>query len=139
MLAAAETRGPSRSDDEKRRMVRALDNRGDKTADQVAEQLGVSVALLYHWRKRIKNGEPLDLRAARAAGTAITKAKPAAMTTAPATRRAPAHEIVLASSPTTTRDSLTEGEHDELVRLRAENARLKAALIAGLSLQEALR
>jgi transposase-like protein len=133
MLAVADQRS-SRTDDDKRRMVRALDNRGDKTADQVAEQLGVSVALLYHWRKRIKNGEPLDMRAARK-GTALARVAPAAMTTAPKTSRKAEHPIVIASSTST----LTHDERDELVRLRAENARLKAALVAGLSLQEALR
>jgi transposase-like protein len=139
MLATAEKPRAQRTDDERRRMVHALDNRGEGvTAEQVAERFGVSVPLLYHWRKRIKEGEPLDLRAAKKASTstALAKSKPAPMTVAPRTKRAPAHEIVTIE---TTPSSLTESERDELVRLRAENASLKRALVSGLSLHDVLR
>ena len=138
MLAAAEKR-VQRTDDERRRMVHALENRAEGvTAEQVAERFGVSVPLLYHWRKRISEGQPLDMRAARSAApsTALAKSKPAPMTVAPRTRAAPAHAIVtVEASPS----SLTESERDELVRLRAEVANLKRALVSGLSLHEVLR
>ena len=46
-----------RSDDEKLAAVEALNARGDRSAKDVAKELGISPALLYNWRDRVTKGE----------------------------------------------------------------------------------
>jgi transposase-like protein len=48
-----------RTPEQKRAMVHAFMNRGNKSTREAAAELGVSPQLLYSWQKLIDDGEPL--------------------------------------------------------------------------------
>ena len=47
------TKGRKHSNEFKRDAVALMENRGDRTIDQVADDLGVSASQLYAWRSRV--------------------------------------------------------------------------------------
>lgn len=50
------------SEEEKREAVRKFISRGDRSAQDIADEVGTSQQMLYLWKKKIDNGEPLDKR-----------------------------------------------------------------------------
>lgn len=124
-----------RSAAQKRAMVEQYFSRGERPGREVAAELGVPPQLIYNWKKKIDNGEPLtpdDVgqepaleakidRAMSRAKVALTERMP----------KEPPKEYLFEEkpAPSTLEVSLLRQEN---ARLQAEIARLRRALSAML-------
>lgn len=124
-----------RTDEEKAAIVKAFHARGDQTMREFAQDHGVSPQLIYNWSKRIEESEPLDFRLsgkleqAKARAGAVLERAQAKRKTSPPAPGGEGEEYV----PDELK-GLPQAIVLELLLLRQENTKMRAALAALLGL-----
>lgn len=106
------------------RAVKAYRQRGQRSVKDVAAEHGVSLAVLYFWVRRDDEGRLHDMPAAKPVRETGALAR---SSTAPMT---PHHDSIVIETSVPRRPSLEADEREELVLLRVEVRKLKAALAA---------
>lgn len=116
----------------------ALMEQGKLSAKEIAELKGTSAGMVYHWHAKHKRGEPIDKRQPdRTVPTKLARRAPRGETINVDPRQT-ALELAApvlsprAAAPRLEVQTLGVSEREELILLRAENARLKRQILAGL-------
>lgn len=126
MPAVEQTDRRTFTDAEKREAVKRLKSKPkEQTVRELCEELGIGQPMLYTWRNRLANGEPLTRARGAKPGTALAKRDSRQLEIA-GTSPKPVHVEIKAPAP------LTMSEREELAVLRAEVKRYRKMLFASL-------
>jgi transposase-like protein len=135
MIATADTTARRRfTVEEKLGYVKRFNERGDKPARELAEELCLTEQSLYLWARQARNGELVAPRPSKSSAIVTAPASTPLAKREPAPSPVADHrQLHIALGPVHRLDApLAPSEREELVLLRAENHRLRSMLKASI-------